>query len=363
MTRLYLLLLTTLVWSCRSNSESHTETTTEETENVLVVKDILATNNAVKIGAIQQQLVEKKVICTGSIITPPTALISIHSKSDGIIEGMHFLPGDFVKKGELLLTISNAALVEKQRILLETKAALSLAEKEYNRKSTLQAENATTQKSFDEALAQKESLAATYLGLKNELSLMGINIASLEQEQKFQSKLSIYAPQNGYIQEVLVNQGQMITPQNKLLSIADKDQAILELEVLSKDVAFLKVGQKVQFSLANNTQAFTATIKQLNPVLNQQKGSLSVYCKLDAPQQFIKAGMFVNASVEVEAHHAQGIPLEAVIKEGENYFAYFVEGKFLQKQVLKNAQVINNFVTFDNEAKGELVVAGAYYIE
>lgn len=364
MTRIYLLLFTTILWSCHSAPTNQPTEEIEEGNAPLVVQQIISSNPAVKIGPLQRKIVEQKVLCTGKVVVPPTELVSIHSKSAGTIENMHFLPGDFIKKGALLLTIYNPSLVEKQRVLLETKAALSLAEKDYSRKLSLQSDNATTQKAFDEALAQKEVLTATYQGLKNELLLLGINIQALEQEQKFQSKLSIYAPQNGYVQEVLVNQGQMISPQDKLMTIANKDQTILELQVLSKDVPLLEIGQKIAFTLPNNPQAFSASIQQLNPVLNANTGTLTVYCQLnDKQSKFIKAGMFVNATIEVKAHEALGVPLEAVVKEGENYFAFIVIGELLEKQLLTNVQVSQDFVTFGNTVPSTLVVAGAYYIE
>lgn len=365
MSRLYILLFASILWSCGNSSKTSTDNEqVENNTNALVVKTILASNAAVKIGGIQSKMVEQKVNCTGKVVVPATELTSIHSKSEGYIESMQYLPGDFVKKGAVLFTITNPTLVEKQRTLLETKASLELAEKDYARKTALQSENATTQKAFDEALAQKNLLNATYQGLKSELQLLGINTDLLEKEQKFQSKLSVYAPQNGYVQEVLVNQGQMVYPQNKLMGLANKDNTILELQVLSKDVPLLVIGAKVQFTLPNNPQPFTATIHQLNPMLNPNTGTLTVYCNIDAKQsKFVKAGMFVNASIEVEAHQAQGIPLEAVIKEGENYFAFFVEGELLKKELLNNAQVTDNFVTFDNTAPKELVIAGAYYLE
>jgi len=353
-----------LLGACNSAEELETEHVGEEEVTTLLIKDILASNDAVKIGTLQTKVVEQTVHSTGRIEVPPTELISVHSKSKGFVENMKYLPGDYVKKGALLFTVFNPDLVEKQRILLETKAELSLAEKDFDRKSSLQAENATTQKSFDEALAKKELLSAKYKGLKNELQLLGINLTSLEKEQKFQSKLFIHAIQSGYVHEVLVNKGQMIEPQNKLMEIANDAHIHLELQVLSKDVPLLEKKQEVQFTLANNPQKFSATVVKLNPVLDHETGTLRVHCHInDEQSKQMRAGMFVNAAIKVEAQEMKGLPLEAVIKEGENYFAYFAKGSLLEKQLLKNVRVSDNFVMFDNNLSNEMVIAGAYYVE
>jgi len=335
-----------------------------EESGPLLVEDILSANPAVKIGVMPSRVVKQKVICTGKIEIPPTELISVHSRSEGFIAGMTYLPGDFVKKGALLFTITNTQLVEKQRILLETKAELTMAKKDYDRKQRLQSEKVTTEKALDESIARKELLSATYEGLKNELELLGIDVDALEAERKFQSTLYLYASDAGYVHKVLVNKGQMIQPSDNLMEIANDNHVHLELQVLSKYVPLLTVGQKAQFTLPNSSKKFGAEIVKLNPMLNNETGTLNVHCHIDEENDVqIIAGMFVNAEIEVEANDVSGLPLEAVVKEGIDYYAYCVEGELLKKHLLKNVVVTGDFITFDTISSEQMVIAGAYYVE
>ncbi|MCB0706575.1 MAG: efflux RND transporter periplasmic adaptor subunit [Saprospiraceae bacterium] len=352
--------------ACNNSTEPLTENVgaSEEPESVLLVQEILSANPAVKVGALQSEIVQQSVACTGRVEIPPTELLSVHSKVEGFVEEINYLPGDFVKKGAPLLTVVNTALIEKQRILLETKAELSLAEKEFVRRSTLQAESATSQKVFDETQSRKEFLSAKYTGLKTELQLIGIDVVRLENEQLFQSRLSVFAAESGYVHEVLINTGQRISPQDKLMDIANNDHVHLELKVLSKDVPFLKVGQPVLFSLPNNPAIFNASIVKLNPMLDSETQTLMVHCHIATDQQKdIKAGMFVNAFIEVDARELRGLPLSAVVKEGDKYFAYVVEGDLFKKQLLQDVEVMDDFVSFAQIPRENLVIAGAYYLE
>ena len=329
----------------------------------LIAKDILASNPSVQVGPIQTKTVLQKVSCTGRIDVPPTELFSVHSKTSGFIDLIKYIPGDYIKKGTLLFTILNPALIEKQRILLETKAAYELAQKDFLRKQTLQAENATTQKSFDEALAQKEILGAKYNGMKSELLLLGINLEALEMEQTFQPKHYIYADESGYVHKVQVNKGQMIHPDDRLMDLANNDHIHLELQILSKDVPFLEIGQQVEFMLPNNPHTYMAEVVKLNPIIDKETGTLNVHCHIEEDhEKDMKAGMFVNAEIEVEAVEVQGLPIQATIKEGENYFAFFVEEGKLVRHQLDNPKMQDGFVTFNNMPKGEVVIAGAYYL-
>ena len=353
--------------SCGQSShqdEGHSHGYTEpDEERTLEVASVLASNSAVEIGTLQSKTISQKVTCTGRIDVPPTELISVHSKTPGFVDLIKFIPGDYVKKGTLLFTILNPDLVVKQRILLETKAELSLAEKDFARKKSLQAENAITQKAYDEALGRKEILSAKYSGLKSELKLLGINIEALEAEKKFQTKHYIYASESGHVHKVLTNQGQMVHPDDKLMDIANNDHIHLELQILSKDVPFIKIGQKVQFTLPNNQHVYFADVIKLNPMMDEETGTLNVHCHIEKEHEpEMKPGMFVNAQIEVESIDIQGLPLEATIKSGEQYFGFFVEDGLLVKHQLENVQVRDGFVTFDNVPEREIVIKGAYYL-
>ncbi len=367
MNKIYLVILAaTLFYSCGNTDKPTMEEDAVHAEErgPLLVEEILSANPAIKIGPMPSRIVQQKVICTGKIEIPPTELISVHSRSEGFITGMTYLPGDYVKRGALLFTITNTKLVEKQRILLETKAELTMANKDYDRKKRLQSEKVTTEKALDESTARKELLTATYEGLKNELQLLGIDVDALQSEQKFQSTLYIYASDAGYVHEVLVNKGQMIQPSDNLMQIANDDHVHLELQVLSKYVPLLAIGQKALFTLPNSAKEFGAEIVKLNPMLNDETGTLNVHCHIDEEHDIqIIAGMFVNAEIEVVANDVSGLPLEAVVKEGMDYYAYCVEGEFLKKHLLQNVVVSGDFITFDTISSEQMVIAGAYYVE
>ena len=57
-----------------------------------------------------------------------------------------------------------------------------------------------------------------------------------------------------------------------------------------------------------------------------------------------------------------GIPLEGTIKEGENYFGFFVVDGKLVKTLLDVPKVTDGFVTFENIPDGDVVLSGAYYL-
>lgn len=349
------------------NSDGNTTGGSDAEENTqpatLRVQDVIGSLPEVSIGPMQTQTVQQKLVCTGRIEIPPIDIFSVHSKTSGYIEMKQYISGDFIRKGTLLLTVTNPELVEKQRLLLETKAELDLAEKDFQRKLLLKEENAVTQRSYDESLAEKEMLMARYSGLRSELALLGIDLEALENEYKYQPVHHVYAHASGNIHDIYVTNGQYVDPQTKLMDIADNDHIHLELKVLSKDVHLLQIGQEVTFMPPNNTQTYNAEIIKLSPMIDQGSGTLNVHCHLEKEHEaLVRAGMFVNAEINVASLDVLGIPLEGTIKEGENYFGFFVIDGELVKTALEHPRVLEGFVTFENKPEGDVVLSGAYYL-
>lgn len=340
------------------------EASTENEAATPISLAVLQKNERIKIGAIEKRTVQQTVECTGKIEIPPTEVNSVHSKINGQITFLKYLPGDYVQKGALLTTIQNPQLVEKQRQFLETKANLDYARKDYARKKILKAGNATPDKTFDESQNQYDLLTATYNGLKQELTLLGIDMDALEYSGAYQSSVNVYATTSGYVHEVLVNKGQMIAPETRLMEIADIAHLHLEVQVLPKDISGIKKGQKVRFTLPNSSENFSAEIIKINPMLDEIKGTLQVHCHIKhRNKKGFVSGTFVNAQIEKGSADTEGLPLSAVVKEGETYFAFQIKNGEAVKTVLENVRVTDDFVLFDGSKSGDWILEGGYYVE
>lgn len=317
----------------------------------------------VQVGPLTAISVSQTITCTGRIDIPPIDIYSMHSKTPGFVEMKKYISGDYVRKGTLLLTVQNPQLVEKQRLLLETKASLSLAEKDFERKMLLHAEKATTQRAFDEALARKDLLTARYKGMRSELELLGIDLDALEKEYDFQSRHAVFSTTSGHIHEIYVVNGQQVDPGTRLMDISDNDHIHLELKVLSKDVHLLEIGQQVTFMLPNDMHTYAGEIIKLSPMIDKETGTLNVHCHIEKEHvKDVRAGMFVNAEINVGVIDVKGLPVEATVREGGDYFGFFSRNGKLVKTKLENPRKIDGFITFDNIPDGDVVLSGAYYL-
>lgn len=319
----------------------------------------------ITIGALEVRTQAQDIPCTGRIDIPPTDLMAIHAILAGQLSELRHLPGDYVKKGALLFRLQQPSLIEKQRLLLETKAALRLAEQEAKRQQTLAAGDATTRQIQESSQAKLQGLQASYKGLRAELQALGIRLKALEEAGEFQSSIAVYAPSSGYIHQVLVHQGQMVQPSDLVMEIADKNHIHLELDVPARYAAVVEKGQKITFSLAGTDFSGEAEVVKINPMVDMDSGTLRVHGHFapDIPQERLIPGLLVSARLLTSPRTASGLARNAVVKQGNHYFAYRPTSDGFEKIALEDALDHGDFVSFSNTAEGEWVIGGAYYVE
>lgn len=333
--------------------------------NVAANENSVASEAPIQLGELEVRLLSGDIPCTGRIDIPPTDLIAIHAMLPGQVSELRYLPGDYVKKGAQLFRLQQPELIVKQRLLLETKAALALAEQEAQRQNTLAAGDATTSQLREASQAQLQGLQATYQGLRAELQQIGIRLSALEEEGQFQSSIGVYAPSNGYVHQVLVHQGQMIQPSDLVMEIADKKHIHLELDIPARYAAAVEKGQKIAFHLPGSDFSGEAEVVKINPMVDMDSGTLRVHGHFGAaiPEERLIPGLLVSARLLLQSQSVTGLPKAAVVKEGTAYFAFRPQAEGFEKIALDDAVNHGDFVSFSNTSEGKWVIGGAYYIE
>jgi cobalt-zinc-cadmium efflux system membrane fusion protein len=348
--------------ACKSENKNNTGPSKQQEALTHISND--ATDQQVIFGPLEMINYSKQVQCTGVVDIPPTDLVSVHSKLAGSIEFIKYLPGDYITRGTLLFKVFNPENLSMQRQLLEIRSELDLVSKEYERKQKLFENGAINDKEFQQAEFMKKKLDASFEGYKKELSEIGINVQELVDSNHFQSYVPVYSRIAGYVQQVYVNLGQVISPQDKLMDIANNDHLHLELDVFAKDVPYVKVGQKVRFTLPKKANELVAEIVKLNPMLDETSGTRTAHCHIDAgDSEFVLPGMFVNATIDTEPRQFMGLSPAGYIKEGEAYYIFKKSGNELVKIEVENPEKFDEFLIIDGLSSDTFVIKGAYYIE
>ncbi len=312
-----------LAMSCGSKAteESVAEEHHEEEENTVEFTTAQYKTADIELGKIESKQISGTIRVNGMLDVPPQQMVSISVPLGGFLKSTSLLQGSRVKKGEVIATMENLDFIQMQQDYLEARNQFEFAKTDYDRQLDLAKENVNAQKTLQQAKTTYSSWQTKANGLQQKLKMLNIDIASLN-EGNINSTINLYSPINGYVTEVNVNIGKFVNPTDILFEIVDTEHLHAELTVFEKDVPKLKIGQKVRFTLANETKERTATVYLLGREISADR-TIRIHCHIDKEDTNMLPGMYLKAVVETGGLEVTALPDKAIIDyQGKKYIFY-----------------------------------------
>jgi len=297
----------------------------EDEENVVELTEAQMKNAGVALGAIENKQISGTIKVNGVLDVPPQQLVSISAPLGGFLKNTELLEGSRVKKGQAIATIENLDFIQMQQDYLEAKSSFEFAKADYERQQELAKENVNSEKTLQQAKANFTTWQAKFNGLKEKLKVLNLSAASIE-EGNLRSTINLYSPINGYVTEVNVNVGKYVNSTDVLFEIVDTEHLHAELIVFEKDVPKLKIGQKVRFTLANETKERMAAVYLIGREISEDR-TVQIHCHIDKEDKELLPGMYLNALVEAGGSMVPALPDEAIVDyQGKKYVFIAAEG-------------------------------------
>lgn len=324
-------------------------------------------------GELSSIKVNDFVKATGTLGLPPNAYASVSAKSEGIIAGAKkFVEGNYIKKGELIAYVENPQFIVKQQEYLESHAQLKLKQLDLARQQSLVDANAGVSKSLQSAQAEVAILEAKTIGLSKQLSYLGISTTNLT-PNSISQRIALKAPMSGYISNINIHNGIYAQPTIALMEIISDDHLHLELDVFEKDIANIKIGQKISYTIpALGSTIYNGEISVMGKEFSSKTKTVRIHGHLVGDKPLFLKDLFINAKIWLNDNVSSAIPEKAIIKDGKNSFIYVAENTKDAKEIeFKTIRVIpgvtnNGFTSVkvleEIPAGMEIVTKGAYYV-
>lgn len=363
---LALLFIGAVAGSCSEKKEVNVEQDRHKVPtNVVELTPEQAKVINVETGKMELKDLSGAIKVNGMLDVPPQNLVSISAPMGGFVKSTELLQGMRVAKGETIVVMQHPDYIQMQQDFLETKSQLEYLDAEYKRQQDLAKDNVNSTKTLQQAKAQYEGMLARNAGLKAKLALIGINADKLN-SQNIQNTISIISPINGYVTAVNVNIGMYVNPTDIMFKIVDTEHLHAELTVFEKDVPKIRLGQKVRFTLANETTERIATVYLIGREISSDR-TVRIHCHLDKEDLDLLPGMYLKAYVEAGTRKVPAVPDKAVVSyEGKDYV--FVVEKNLRYRMVEIKKGISELGYTEIESGDgindatELVLNGAYDI-
>ncbi len=280
--------------------------------------------------------------------------------------------GQFVESGTVLVQLNSADFLQLQQDFLESSAQLTLNRADFERQKGLRKDNINAERTFQQAEADLKSSEARFQAMHEKLRLFGADPDKLTAAD-IQSSFSIRAPIAGWVNTIGISMGQYIEPNKPLFTITDNRKLHIDLTVFEQDVARVKDGQKVNFTIANDPHAsHQAVIFGVNKAFENGQQAIVAHARIDpgseaGTEDQLLPGMFIDARIETGLDSAMVLPDAAIVSDGDQHYVYVqrAEGAFRQVQVRTGVKDQGFTEITPMEALSltdPVVIEGAYYL-
>jgi membrane fusion protein, heavy metal efflux system len=313
-----------LVSACSEKNSSETAPAeaaapTQTNTGVVTLTEQQMQNTGIELGAPSQQNLGSALQLSGEVDVPPTSLVSVSVPYGGFVKTMNLLPGQSVKKGQVLATLQHQDYVQLQQDYLDSRARLQMANLEYQRQRELTEEKVSALKNLQQIKTEREVLQNSLAALKEKLLMININPARL-QNSTISRTINLVSPINGYVKSTLVNVGKMVSASDVLFELVNTDNLHLKLNAFEKDVPFLSPGQSLTYTLPNDSAPRSAKILLVGHSVEGDK-TVPVHAHLARQDEHkLLPGMYVTATVQTNARTVTALPESAVVQfQGDSY--------------------------------------------
>lgn len=307
-----------------NGEEGHKEE--HENPNTVTFSQNQINSIGISIGNIETKQLTSSLKTNGTLRVPNQNKATVNSLYSGVIRTLLVQPGNTVKKGQVIATISNPSFVQPQSEYLAVMTRLRLAEQEVRRQRELTAGNAGALKNLQAAETAFKTLQTEKSTLGQQIRMMGINPEQLS-NGKLISGVSVLSPISGVISDVKVQIGSYVDLTAPIADIVDNSQLHLDLFVYEKDLSKLKDGQTIHFTLTNNPgKEYDAEIFSLGSTFEGESKAVTVHAKVKGDKTGLIDGMNITAIISLEKATVQAIPTEAIVSyQGQDYIFFVTD--------------------------------------
>ena len=308
----------------------------------------------VQVWLAKTEKVQPNLETTGTLKADEQVIVS--SEVDGLIKKIYVEEGKSVSAGTLLAEINETDYQldwkRSDAALKQAQASLTNAQAEYKRKDALFKEELITRQQFDD-VSTRLTLAEAELERAK---------ATLAISRERLSRTKIFSPLRGAVKEKRVSVGDYMRNGTPLFQLIKTDPLKLSFTISEKDVAGLKIGQGVMFTVdAFPGKQFQGKVSLLYPNVEERTRTLQAEAIVPNADHLLKPGYFARVKIlNQAAREAVIVPVTALLYDGSIVRIFIADGNTARERIIKTGGKYGEYVEITEglKVKEQVVVVG-----
>jgi membrane fusion protein, multidrug efflux system len=276
--------------------------------------------------------VESNALASGPVITgsiEPERKADLRAEVPAVIMQVLKENGEPVKKGDLLVRLDDTSLRDSmssaQEAVRASTQSLEQAERVLARQKTLKSSGMVSSQVLEDAEVRRNNA-------QSDLSAARARLVAANQQL---SRTLVRAPFDGIVSERKVSAGDTAQIGKELVKVVDPNSMRFEGRVSADKVGVVKAGQTVLFAINGYPgQSFSGKVKRVDPAANPVTRQVEVLVDFADKNLPRVAGLFAEGRIEAESTSALMVPESAIVKQGDDVYAWKIKDKALAKAKL-----------------------------
>lgn len=386
--------------SLPSCGNSKTKQVTEETETkadtaqkeegIVEVTSEQMKAVGIEMGVVEQQNLTSVVKASGQLTVPPQNKAVVNALVGGVIRRINVVEGQQVRKGQAVVAIESPDFIRPQQEYLTSKDNIVYLAQEFERQRVLKEADAGIGKVYQQASANYAAELSKLRTLESQLRQIHINPSQIRRGNLI-TQVPVLAPISGTVGKITLSVGTFTDASSPIMEIVNNSTVFADLQVFEKDIAKVRTGQTINFTLTNQAdKKIAGQVSGINKSFDAENKSVAVHAILNnvAPLNLI-AGQYVTALIETGKQLVSAVPKDAIVKANDKSYIFVFEGmekepvrrdafdkeanknEFLEKHRFKMIEVVTGVeelgyveIKLVEELKPntKIVTKGAFYI-
>jgi len=326
--RIFYILSAVLLAACQSDEskkqvQKNTERDSVLTTSYLEITKFQFQSAGLELGNMEYRKMSETIKASGKLDVPPQNFAEVSTYIGGIVKSILVLEGDFVRKGQTVITLEHPDYVKLQEDYLTIKNQIEFTEKEFLRQQELYSQNVSSGKVFQQAQAKFNSEKSRLLSLENQLNMLSISTAQLNRGIITRS-IPLKAPISGYVGHLKTSLGGYAEPNKTLFDVINITDIHVHVDVFEKDMKKLKIGQKIIVNRPNQMgEPLEAVIFSIGKMLNESTKTIEIHADVKTNKRNdLIPGTYISAEIQVDERVVACVPEAAVIRVGEKQYVF-----------------------------------------
>lgn len=253
---------------------------------------------------------------SGSLKAVNSAVIK--ARVAGELQGLTLREGDAVRSGQIIARVDSSEYAARVRQSQETadsaKAQIDMAQRSFDNNKALVDQGFISRTALDMSLATLQSSQANHKAA----------LAALDVSKKSVQDTVLIAPIGGIIAQRLVQPGERVGIDARVVEIVDLSRLELEAQLAAADSVQVRIGQTARLKLEGHAEEIAATVTRINPSASSSSRSVLVYLNV-AQLPGLRQGLFAQGSLDTVKESVLAVPLSAVRTDKPQPYVQMIE--------------------------------------